>query len=171
MNTGLCPCLCGCPSHSRVVCAGCGCDTYVPDYVAGSEASGLVLTPAVRKALAQSSKDLALQLGHTGRPGAGRTAVSKRQKRKCTYCRGRFLPARPDARTCSGACRQARSLALSYEDDVDVPGPWFRHAVYSRDRALATGFGVITAQDGVRCDLRIRRAVRIAALRAAREAA
>ena len=69
----------------------------------------------------------------------------------------RFYPKRDDARTCSGACRIALHRALQYEDDVDVPSPAFRRDCWARDRAFATGYGLLTRREQYEADMRVRR--------------
>ena len=158
---GLCPCLCGCPAHQRAVCLDCGCGVYAPDYVAGAKLEGEVLTKEREATLKAWSRDVAEQLGHTGRPRPGVTGDDNRIQRKCDYCRGLYRVGRSHSRTCSGACRQAVSVALAYDDDVDVPGPLLRHVVFSKERARATSYGTMTASAACRADLRIRRWARI----------
>jgi hypothetical protein len=134
---------------------------YAPDYVAGATARGDVMTPEYTKWLRDAQDDLAKQLGHLGRPGQGKTAIDGRPLVRCHYCGGRFRSSRPDTLTCSGACRQAFSLALSYEDDVDLPPASVRRSSYSRERALVTGFGFVNQSEGLHDDLRARRWARM----------
>lgn len=157
-----CPCLCGCPCHVGRGCEACGCTVYAPDYVAGTKARGDPMTKAYEARLRALSSEMARQLGHEGRPGRGSTAADGRPVRRCSYCRGHFRASGArEAVTCSGACRQALSVALAYEDDVDILPGICRRTTFSKERAAATGYGLMTTTDAVRADLRARRWVRI----------
>ena len=155
-----CPCLCGCPCHIREACESCGCSVYSPDYLAGARAQGDVIDEETEKVLRAMSARTAKVFGFLGRPGQGRAAVDGRPKVRCRYCAGRFR-GRADAVTCSAACRKAMSVALAYAEDADVPVASIRRCTFSPERAAATGFGMVTATDGYRADLRVRRYMRI----------
>lgn len=155
-----CPCLCGCTCHIGSVCPSCGCSVYSPDYLAGARARGEVIDAETEAVLKSMSAQTSKIFGYLGRPGQGRTAVDGRPKVRCRYCRGRFR-GRTDAATCSAACRKAMSVALAYEEDADVPVASIRRCTHSPERALATGFGMVTASEGYRNDLRVRRYARM----------
>ena len=130
-----------------------------PDYVTAARAE--LPAGADPKAVArhlercrESQEAVARQLGYTGPPGRGKAAMLV--VLRCGYCEMEFRSARPDAVTCSSACKQARHVALRYPDDCDVPGPWLRHDTFSEERYTATGFGGMTAQEGYKADLRCR---------------
>lgn len=75
--------------------------------------------------------------------------------RPCAYCLGWYRPARAHAVTCSGACRQARSVALRTEEPLTPP---WRAETWSADRAAATGWGGLTPREQYAADVRVRRA-------------
>lgn len=155
-----CPCLCGCPCHLRAVCP-CGCPSWSPDYVAAASAELAQLPDEARKAreaqLRAASEDMANQLRYRGPPRPGKARVEV--ERTCEYCLGTFH-GRKHAKTCSGACRQARSKALQYETDADVPGPLFRREEFSAERLRATGYGWLLVNESYQADLRVRRIAR-----------
>lgn len=157
-----CSCLCGCACHVGRGCEACGCAVYAPDYVAGARARGDDMTADYVARLTGAQTDLARSLGHQGRPGRGSKAADCRPVRRCYYCRGRFrASAAREAVTCSGACRQALSVALALESDVDILPGACRRTTFSKERAAATGFGLMTTTEAVRADRRARRWARI----------
>jgi hypothetical protein len=103
----------------------------------------------------QMQEEAARALHYRGPPGRGKAA--ELVEVTCTYCHEPFKATRADTATCSGACKQAVSVALAYESDAEVPTAAFRRDHYSKPRALATGYGTVTAQEGYEHDLRVRR--------------
>lgn len=157
--TQTCPCLCGHPMHRGVVCE-CGCPRAAPDYVAGSAVELAALPEYLREPrvvqLTKWQDDVAAQLRYVGPSRPGRTREGHETARECVYCLGKFESPRSHAETCSGACKQARSVALRYETDEEVPSPVFRREVFSQERRLATGFGMMTPGECFVADMRVR---------------
>lgn len=100
---------------------------------------------------------MAVQLRYRGPPRPGKARVQ--DSVVCEYCQGTFL-GRSHAKTCSGACRQARNKALRYATDEDVPEPIFRREEFSVERRNATGYGLMTARESYEADMRVRQAAR-----------
>lgn len=144
------PCLCGHPFHFGVACSveGCSCVRGAPDFVSGARDELARLSPdarAVRESeLRKHTKAMAVLLGYRG---------PETTLLFCAYCKLSFVSWRSHATTCSGACRQALSVARGYECEADIPSAWQRHDSYSAERAGATGTGTITAAEGYALDL------------------
>lgn len=157
--TAPCPCLCGHDAHLHATCS-CGCATYSPDYVLAAERSGelAALSPeraAERRAtLKEWTAEMSLQLRYQGPPRPGKRRADALVERVCAYCQGTFK-GRKHAKTCSGACRQAFSRAVHYESDSDVLMSFERDDTFSRERAIATGCGLMTAKECYEADIRV----------------
>lgn len=156
-------CLCGHQLHLGGACGTCGCQKAAPDYVADAEASGVIEHAAdpddYRRLLRVWQEQVAASLGYVPM-GSGNTQVRNRRTRRCAYCGQAFQAPRSHARTCSGACRQARSQALRLDCDADVMPASCRRETYSDERARATGYGLLTEAQCYAADLRVRRAHR-----------
>lgn len=144
------PCLCGCAMHRGSPCS-CGCQVASPDYTAASRAAGREPTALEE----ESTQIVATQVGW--RPTGAAESVTERP---CDYCAGYFRPIRPQRRTCSTACKMAKSRALRLPSDAAIPRPFIRRDCFARDRRDATGWGLMTAQEMWEADVRVRRAAR-----------
>lgn len=138
------PCQCG-HRHASGGCPECDCASYCPDYVAQAREAGV--EPST---MAKASTVAVRESIRWTRPGL--------TEHTCTYCRGQFRSPRSHARTCSGACRVALHRALAHDDDHEVPGPALRRDCYARDRAVATGRGLLTRGEQYEADIRVRAA-------------
>jgi hypothetical protein len=74
---------------------------------------------------------------------------------QCPYCLGVFRPGKsgPVREQCCGGCRHDTAAALRAPETG-----WesTRHESYSRERARATGWGLLTAHEHYQADLRVR---------------
>lgn len=159
-----CPCQCGHALHFRGACSECGCPRSAPDYLAAALASGeLASLPegardARRELLRSWNAQIAEQLGYTGPPRPGKTHNEHRTRCVCAYCGQPFAAVRSHAETCSGACRQALSVARRYADEADVPPASTRRETFSTERAARTGSGLMSATECYEADVRVVRA-------------
>jgi hypothetical protein len=140
------PCKCGHELHRGQACESCACAVSCPDYAEAARRVGREPTSAEIDATA----DMVIQV--RWRDPGGETVT----ERVCAYCLGTFLATRGHRRTCSPACRVARHRALKLAADADVPSPVVRRDCFAEDRRRATGYGLMTATEMWRADLRVR---------------
>lgn len=138
------PCKCGHPVHVARACE-CGCARTCPDYAAGAKAAGREPTKRERKAtreMVQQTRWRNPKNAHTLRP--------------CAFCDRAFTPTRKDNHLCSGDC-QSRTARVKARAEEPL-GPLYRDDCFSKERAYATGNGLLTRDEAYAAEMRVWRA-------------